>query len=556
MAAASTWNIDWTKRNLIIPYEIARSLDKIGSIPRDMVRVKGVVTAIGKLDDFFIDKYEVTNKKFKEFIIAGGYRNRKFWKERFVSNKKELAWEEAIGEFVDQTGQPGPAGWQAGDHPEGQAEYPVSGVSWYEAAAYAEWTGKSLPTVSHWNIARGRYSPLLEFPQFGGLAIFTPFSNFKGRGPVAVGSLQGMTAYGALDMAGNVREWCLNEAPEGRVIRGGAWDDYTYMFNNVSQAPAMDRSAKNGIRCTLYPEPGRIPRSALRALKVENLSVFFKETPVTESIFRVYRDQFSYDRTDLHPRVETPRKSSGDWIQERISFDAAYGGERITAYLFLPRHSLPPYQAVIFVGGGFEFERSSRDIENHYIFSMFLSFILKNGRAVLFPVYKGTFERGNPKMAETMIQWDSHHSSEIFVQQFKDYRRCIDYMQTRGDIDSRKLAYYGASWGGIIRPIILAIEDRLKAGVLVAGGLVSEFRPETNPMNYLTRVKQPTLMLNGRFDTGLPAETSSKPMFDLLGTPAKDKRQVFYDTDHVPPVNEIIKETLAWLDKYLGPVKR
>ncbi len=45
-------------------------------------------------------------------------------------------------------------------------------------------------------------------------------------------------------------------------------------------------------------------------------------------------------------------------------------------------------------------------------------------------------------------------------------------------------------------------------------------------------------------------------MFRLLGTPAEHKRQIFYETDHIPPYNEYVKETLAWLDKYLGPVKR
>jgi len=68
-------------------------------------------------------------------------------------------------------------------------------------------------------------------------------------------------------------------------------------------------------------------------------------------------------------------------------------------------------------------------------------------------------------------------------------------------------------------------------------------------------VKSPTLMLNGRYDTINPLETQIKPMFDLLGTPATNKKLVLYETDHIPPVNEMIRETLAWLDRYLGPVK-
>ena len=558
LAAASTWDADIMKPDIIVPYDLVRVLDTKETIPPGMVRVTGGDTAIGKMADFAIDKYEVTNKQYKEFVNAGGYGNRKYWTQKFVKDGRDLTWDEAIKAFVDQTGQPGPATWQAGDYPEGQGDYPVSGISWYEAAAYAEYAGKSLPPGEHWGIARGEYTTLIRVPQLGGFALLAPYSNFTGKGPVPVGSLPGMTAYGAFDMAGNVREWCWNETPKGRMIRGGAWGDNSYMFDNLSQAPALDRSAKNGFRCALYLDQGKIPESAFQAVKIGEPVDFYKEKPVSDSIFQVFREQFSYDKIDLKSRVESRQESPSGWIREKVSFDAAYGGERVMGYLFIPKNSAPPYQAVVyFPGSTSEWKRSSDDIESYYEFPMFLSFIVKNGRAVFYPVYKGTFERGNNSMA-AVIDYDSnsHQYTEILVQEVKDFKRCLDYLETRPDIDGKKLAYYGMSWGAVNGAIISAVEERLKASVLVAGGLAGKFRPEADPFNYVTRVKKPTLMLNGRYDTLFPPETASKPMFDLLGTPAEDKQQKWYDTDHIPPVNEFIKETLAWLDKYLGPVKR
>jgi hypothetical protein len=62
-------------------------------------------------------------------------------------------------------------------------------------------------------------------------------------------------------------------------------------------------------------------------------------------------------------------------------------------------------------------------------------------------------------------------------------------------------------------------------------------------------------MLNGRYDVFFPPETSSKPTLELLGTPVEDKRPILYETDHIPPRTEYVKETLAWLDRYMGPVR-
>jgi dienelactone hydrolase len=189
---------------------------------------------------------------------------------------------------------------------------------------------------------------------------------------------------------------------------------------------------------------------------------------------------------------------------------------------------------------------------------MFLSFIVKNGRAALYPVYKGTFERGNDSLAALLNSndVDSHQAVDLFIQEVKDLRRSVDYLEARPDIDGQRIAFYGMSWGAMLGPLVGAVEDRFKASILTGGAMDGRGRPEINMVNYVGRVRVPTLMLNGKYDTINPVEITIRPMFDLLGTPAADKKLILYETDHIPPITEYIKETLAWLDKYLGPVRR
>jgi serine/threonine protein kinase/dienelactone hydrolase len=556
LAASSTWDITKGNTTFLDPNDFTRVMDEIGNILPGMVRVKGAETSVGYIDDFFIDRYEVTNSQYKEFIDGGGYRKKEYWKHKFIKDKRILTWEAAMAEFVDQTGRPGPAAWRAGDYESDQGNFPVSGISWFEAAAYAEFVGKRLPTEHHWGLARGESTPLIKYPQLGGYAVFAPFSNFNGKGPVPVGSLPGVTSYGAYDMAGNVREWCWNETSKGRLLRGGAWDDNTYMFRQVSQAPPFDRSAKNGFRCSFYLNPENIPSSAFGVANVSEAKDYSTEQPVSDHIFQVYKEQFSYDETDLNTIIESRDESSEDWIHEKISYDASYSNERIIAHLFLPKNVDPQYQTVIyFPGSGAIFQNSSDKIEDYFEFPVFLSFLLKNGRAVLFPVYHGTFERRMDTSVPILHQGDTHLFSESTIKWVKDFKRSIDYLETRDDIDSNELGFYGMSWGASLGGIIPAVDDRLAASVLVAGGFRARGRPEVNQINYVSRVTTPTLMLNGMYDTVFPSETTVKPFLDFIGTPAEHKKLILYETDHVPPRNEIIKETLTWFDIYLGPVR-
>ena len=183
-------------------------------------------------------------------------------------------------------------------------------------------------------------------------------------------------------------------------------------------------------------------------------------------------------------------------------------------------------------------------------FRINLSFLLSNGRAVIYSIYKGTFERGLDAFVPGA---PSRRYTEYLAYLVKDVRRSIDFLETRPEIDKGKIAYLGFSWGGRLGAIIPAVESRLKISILKVGGLGYVKLPESDEITYVTRVKIPTLMLSGKYDMDFSYEKSARPMFELLGTPKEDKLQKTYETDHYVPYTEFVKETLAWLDKYFGP---
>ncbi len=113
-----------------------------------------------KLGDYLIDNFEVTNRQYKKFVDDGGYRRPEFWKQKFVHDGKEIPWDEAMKSFIDKMGRPGPATWEFGQFPDGQEDYPVNGVSWYEAAAYAEYAGRACPPSFIGTAPRATSSPM------------------------------------------------------------------------------------------------------------------------------------------------------------------------------------------------------------------------------------------------------------------------------------------------------------------------------------------------------------------------------------------------------------
>jgi dipeptidyl aminopeptidase/acylaminoacyl peptidase len=167
---------------------------------------------------------------------------------------------------------------------------------------------------------------------------------------------------------------------------------------------------------------------------------------------------------------------------------------------------------------------------------------------VLLPVFKGTYERRFPPGAGPNVYRDR------VIQQFKDLGRSLDWVETRPDLRADRIGYYGLSMGARTGIVNAALEPRLRAIVLVSGGLSTGPEPgEIDPFNFAPHVEAPVLLVGGRDDFRRPLKQSQEPLMRLLGS--KEKRHYVFEGGHVPPRwQEVIKETLDWFDRYLGPV--
>lgn len=206
------------------------------------------------LSAFYINKYEVTNAQYEQFIIAGGYQEEKYW--------HPAGWQFVQDKDINQ-----PIDFDRSNFSDPMQ--PIVGISWYEADAYARWIGKRLPTEAEWEKA-GRGTDERIYP-WGNEMDFTRLAyqanNFVRTMPV--GSFpSGTSPFDVYDMAGNVWEWTADwyntypvagkrKNPKGpsrgvqRVIRGGGWGANRLQMQSIYRASEMPRyrDFRIGFRC-------------------------------------------------------------------------------------------------------------------------------------------------------------------------------------------------------------------------------------------------------------------------------------------------------------------
>jgi len=579
---------EWPEQGMSRPTEWHLRLPPAGS-DTSMVRIPASLVSsypamsektVYEVPEYLLGRFEVTNQEYQDFVDSGGYGRTEYWNGlEFIDedNGSTLALDEALTRFVDPTGFPGPATWEYGRYPEGREQHPVTGVSWYEAAAYARFADKDMPTLYHWSGAVDNrvgmtetwsefFGPLTYAGAFMGISLHYCVETgcIDVEDTMPVGASGAMGPNGLYDLVGNVREWIWNRTEEGdRVLLGKSHSDPFYAVQIPDVVSAWDRSARNGIRLACYPAMDQslldemrgpvalVPSEEVAAADLSDGVSILPPQTVSEEVYRTIESQYRSFRPAPPEPVSVDTLIDRYWIRRRVEINTFYGS-RMGVYVFTPRNLQPPYQTVVFRPGQWG-AGSTHSGDNLAL--LYFAWLLQRGRAVVHPVWYSTFERG------TEFLEDCRHglAGEVLKRGYLDLVATLDYLEAfEEDLDLERLAFMGYSAGSTTAPPHLVLEPRLKTAVLM--GVGNQWVCGSNLMGrpdiFLPHITLPILLLNGRHDLFYPVESQLMPFFELLGTREEQKRMAVVETNHgvMEKRYEVIQVISEWLDTYLGPV--
>ena len=275
---------------------------------------------------------------------------------------------------------------------------------------------------------------------------------------------------------------------------------------------------------------------------------FEKESDVSDEIFKYYKSQFDYKSYPLDVNSEKI-KSDNIYTIEKFSMTPPYEtNEKLTGYVaYGNKFTTKLKPIIIFPNAGAIF--SDRDYFKDNLIEDY-KYLIDEGYAIIFPVYHSTFSREKTLKNHWPNESNQYKQSLTFIGM--DFKRVIDYIESRSVFDSSKLSYLGESWGAVTSNILLAIDNRIKTAAIIAGGLMPPFsKKEIEAHVYLRRIKIPIMHLVGKLDGVFEYNKSFLPWNKLIGTPKKDKMIiVLEDTSHIVPEDLIIKNHLEFLKKY------
>ena len=527
------------------------NLQANGTVPQGMIYIQGgnfIPALLGGgidpvfLHPFYIDQFEVTNKDFKLFIDSGGYENNQFWVDMdFIKDGTSLSWDEAKKVMIDSTGLQGPANWEVGTYLEGGERLPVTGISWYEALAYARYKGNILPPMYHW--IKAAFPPAEIVAPISSQLLKN--SNFSQKAIKEVGN--GPGANGTFDMAGNAREWVWNIFGGRGLAMGGGYTDPQYSATQNTPLARMNRSSINGFRTARLINPRDLNPFGDPINRQEPKPLSFYK-PMSDEVFKVYSRNYEVNEAPLNIKEIYADDSHPVWIKERVQIDVGYNNEKMDVLVFKPKGTFQPTPSVIVYPGANYFS-TPPEIDDINPGEFGLDFIIKSGRTLVWPAWKGSLDRMTTSLTASPEE-RLRNFRELLRYWTVDTHKTLDYLETRQDMDNKNFFYLGMSYGSIFTTHTLLFEDRYNAALLYVGGAVPTYPPMSDGINHLPRIKTPFLMLNGEDDYLVP-KSSALTLYNFSGTPEEDKKIIFYNSGHWPlPRNQMIKESLATMEEF------
>ena len=480
-----------------------------------------------ELDEFWIDKYEVTNREYKAFVDDGGYRDDRFW-----------AAEVDRSAFVDTTGTPRSGRLGARQlprrrgRPAGRRRELVRGVG-------LRGVGRQEPADRLPLAARGAAEHLQRDPAVEQLrhqgarpgrqlrrararTARTTWPATSGSG-ASIGPATRATSWAA---RGRIRTTCI--AAPMRPTPTTAWR---------STASAACRP----------PSRRRMPRWSRSSTSVYDHR---QDTAIDDDVFALVRQDFDYDDRELDTQVESTDDGPEHWRHEVVSVRSAYGDERLPIHLYLPKNVEPPYQA----------RRLLPAVERAVISRTALTPASRSptsspraGARWSIPIYQGTYERQVDRRRPQRRPRPDDPDRQGPAANDRLPRDPRGHRQRQAGLLRAELGRRDGSGDDRDRAPLRGERARggrvaASPGRLAAGRGAAELRAALDRADGDDQRAKAISAPRSR-----PTSSRCSTCWER---PTEHKRLVLLDGGHVPASpNEVIREVLDWLDLYLGPVE-
>lgn len=272
--------------------------------------------------------------------------------------------------------------------------------------------------------------------------------------------------------------------------------------------------------------------------------------PVEPEAFEVMKQFFDYDQIIPLNAEINERLEETTFIRETIVLEGTHSSD-ISGYLALPKYEMGSHPVVLLLHGVTSSKESWWDEDS--TMRQLTTQLLESGYAILSldAEYHGERSTNNESGSPLELLENERYVKyrNMIIQSVIDYRRAIDYIATRTEIDTSRIGAIGYSMGGMMTFMLSAVDSRIKASVASVSPIVTVPYLPTGIQHHAPYIKdKPFLMLMGKNDEWNYTKDQARHLYDLIGSDLKEL--VFFDSGHMLPA-EWTEQAANWIDEHL-----